>query len=422
MQPLNIKLDNMGIESEDIENLTTMLEESQVTIFNSNLLNEFEEKLSDYLSSNGRTKSITLPNCTSAIYIALQLLNLQEGDEIIVPNITHASAILAIINLNKCKIKICDYTKNSYNLDIAHLQSLTTKNTKVILVSYLHGYSFNIYEVKKFCKQNNLFLIEDAAQGLGVKMNNDMAGTIGEYGCFSFGANKLLKMGEGGALCYTKNSDLNRINKYRHVGEVWKSSGYSTVSHNSTYEDILYNGFDYVEKGFNFRCNPMHVALSMRSLEKLESIVNIRQEKLELYQEVLSTVKGIRIIDNNLKSTAPISAWFIIDPSYYSINKVILKCLELHIPIGRFKYSTINKVELFRKNIINKDEIFLNSTFINQNSLFLPLYENISLNDVKAIAITVKNILENYNELKYDESILKKQIEYFNGFFLKYSS
>lgn len=75
MQPLNIKLDNMGIESEDIENLTTMLEESQVTIFNSNLLNEFEEKLSDYLSSNGRTKSITLPNCTSAIYIALQLLN-----------------------------------------------------------------------------------------------------------------------------------------------------------------------------------------------------------------------------------------------------------------------------------------------------------------------------------------------------------
>jgi dTDP-4-amino-4,6-dideoxygalactose transaminase len=422
MHPLNIKLDSMGIEKEDIKNLTTMLEKSQVTIFNSSLLDEFENKLSSYLSNEGNIKSVTLPNCTSAIYIALHLLDLQEGDEIIVPNITHASAILAIINLNKYKIIVCDYAKNSYDLDITSLKNLITKKTKAIIVSYLHGYPFNINEVKDFCDLNNLLLIEDTAQGLGVKIGSDMAGTIGAYGCFSFGANKLLKMGEGGALCYTKKSDLNRINKYRHVGEVWKESGLSTVSHNSTYEDILYNGFDYIEKGFNFRCNPLHVALSMRSLENLESIINIRQKKLEIYQEFLSTTKGIRIISDNVASTAPISAWFIIDPKYYNVNNIILKCLELHIPIGRFKYSTINKVKLFRENIINKDEAFPNSTYINQNSLFLPLYENISLDDVRTIAMTVKDILENYNELKYDKSILKKQIEYFNGFFLKYSS
>jgi len=419
MHKLNIKADSINATKEDIDNIAEALADSDVTIFNSKILNKFESLLSNFLSKDEVVKNITMPNCTSAIFVALQLIDLQENDEVIVPNLTHASAILPVIHIHGCKIKVCDFQENSCDLNLNHLKSLITLRTKVLIVSYLHGFPFNLDKIKKICEEHNIKIIEDSAQGLGVKIGKKFAGTIGDYGCFSFGANKLLRTGEGGALVYKNEKDFDIINQYRHVGEIWKKSGLSTVSSNLTYRDILEHGFDYIKKGFNFRFNPINIALGIRCLENLNTIIEDRQYKLSLYQEILRDVQGIRLINDSIIKTAPISAWFLIDPELYEINKLIIKAIELGIPIGKFKYPTVTETKGFKKYIININDEFIHSNYVKNNSIFLPLYENIKIEDVKAIGENIKEILVNFEEITFNEKLLDEKIKYFNGFFLK---
>jgi dTDP-4-amino-4,6-dideoxygalactose transaminase len=419
MYKLNINTDTINITQEDIDNIVNALANSDVTIFNSQVLKTFESLLSKFLSKDEEIKNITMPNCTSAIFVALQLISLQENDEVIVPNLTHASAILPAIHIHKCKIKVCEFQENSYDLNLNHLRSLITPKTKALIVSYLHGFPFNLNEIKEICEKYMIKIIEDSAQGLGVKIGDKLAGTIGDYGCFSFGANKLLRTGEGGSLIYKNQEDFDNINQYRHVGEVWKNFGLSTVSSNFTYRDILENGFDYLKSGFNFRFNPINIALGIRSLKNLDEIIKNRQEKLSLYQQTLKDILGIRLINDSIYKSAPISAWFLIDPNYYDINKLIVKCIELGIPVGKFKYPTITKTEVFKEYIINIDDNFTCSNYIQNNSIFLPLYENIAVQEIKAIGENIKEILMNFETIAFNANLLDENIKYFNGFFLK---
>ncbi|MEG2379873.1 MAG: aminotransferase class V-fold PLP-dependent enzyme [Bacilli bacterium] len=419
MKKLNVKLDCMNITEDDIENIKSILNNSQMSVFNSELIRKFEKNFEAFLFTGNQINTVTFPNCTSAIFVSLQLLDLKEGDEVIVPNITHSSSIYPIIYTRKCKIKVCEFKKNSYDLDLEHLKSLITKKTKAILVCYLHGFTCNVHEILKICNEYGIKLIEDAAQGLGVKIHGKMAGTMGDYGCFSFGENKLLKMGEGGSLFYKKEQERNMINKYRHVGEVWKNSGLSTIDNNETYEGILKNGVDYFGEGFNFRCNPLNIALGISPLQKLDDIIKQRQNKVKIYKDILKDQIGIKLINDDINESAPISAWFIIDPEIYEIDIIILKCIELGIPIGKFKYPTITKIQAFENYIVNKNDLFYNSENIKNSSIFIPVYENLSIEDVRNIGDNIKEILQNYNDLKIDKEILKKKIDYFDGFFIR---
>jgi len=151
----------------------------------------------------------------------------------------------------------------------------------------------------------------------------------------------------------------------------------------------------------------------------LNTIIEDRQYKLNLYQEILRDVQGIRLINDSIIKTAPISAWFLIDPELYEINKLIIKAIELGIPIGKFKYPTVTETKGFKKYIININDEFIHSNYVKKNSIFLPLYENIKIEDVKAIGENIKEILVNFEEITFNEKLLDEKIKYFNGFFLK---
>lgn len=419
MKRLDIKDDTLIFNKKDLKNIENVLKKSQLSIFNSEIVNAFQEEFLDFLNKKTQGGTVALPNCTSAILLALQMLDLENGDEIILTNLTHSSSIYPILTLKKCKIKVCDFEDNGYNINIEHLKKLITKKTKVMIVSYLHGYPFNILEIYNICKENNIYLIEDVAQGLGVKIGEFMAGTIGDYGCFSFGENKLLKMGEGGALKYNTNEELEKINRLRHVGEVWKENLKSTISTNVTYSSLIYKGLDYKGIGFNYRVNPLNIALGTRQLKELEKTINERQIKLEIYKKTLQRIKGIKLVYDKIENTAPLSAWYIIDSSLYDINKIVLKCIEFGIPVGKFKYKTILEIEEFKKYILNFEDKLENSKFIQKNSIFFPLYSNISYFEIEKIAFYLKEIFENYKNLDINNDILEENIKYFDGFFMK---
>ena len=336
------KSDYMKLSFKDKILISKALIKGNTSIFESSVLNDFESKFSNKIGSK---YSCVLPNCTSAIFVAVNCLNLEYGDEVIIPNLTHSSSIYPLI-LSGVKIKTYDFKKDSYNADIEFLERLISEKTKAIMVCYLHGYPLNTLDVSKLCKKYNLSLIEDSAQGFGIKINGKYAGTVGDFGCYSFGASKLLRVCEGGAITFNDNKYSNQIDKIRHVGEFWKSNNKSTIDVDQTYFDLVKKGLDYEGLAFNLRVIPYTYAYAKNKLKSIDKIIYERQQKLLIYQDKFKKLNGIKFVDNinsGIKNAAPFSAWLILD-NRYKLEKIISACLYYGIPVGKFKYDVISEI------------------------------------------------------------------------------
>ena len=145
---------------------------------------------------------------------------------------------------------------------------------------------------------------------------------------------------------------------------------------------------------------------------------------MKIYNEKLSNIRGIDFILNfnssDIDDYGPIALWIVLDNKYYDRNRVILGAMNMGIPIGSFNYNTIIKNDYFRNFILNKEDNLNNSQYIRDNSIFLPLYESLSSEDIKKICDAFKYVIENYkteNEI-FDESGYDEKISYFDGFYL----
>ena len=420
MKKINVNCDYMIYSDLEKQKSLECLKNSESSIFVGNTINNFEQKLSKYLNV---PYAIALPNCTLSIYAALQVLGIEPGDEVIVPNLTHASSIYPII-MSGAKIKVFDFIPNSYYYNIENIKKLITPKTKFFLACYLYGMPLNIEEVTKICDDNNIILIEDAAQAFGTKINGKYAGTFGKIGCYSFNDTKMLRIGEGGAIVTSDKNIYEQIERFRHVGEVFNSTKESSISSNTTYRDLLFNGLSNLGRGLNLRPSPLVFSTGVKRIDHIDEYIFERQKKLKLYVEKLSNLEGLHFIKNfdleKINEYGPIALWILLDNKYYDRNRVILGAINMGIPIGSFNYNTIIKNDYFNNFIINNDDDLPNSQYIRDNSIFLPLYETLSLDDIDKISKTFSYVINNYNKdiSIFDERWYDEEIDYFDGFYL----
>ena len=157
MEKIKIATDYVVFTEEEKESALSCLNNNDTSIFMpGDLISEFEQKLANYL---GVKYAIAVPNCTLALYATFQTLGIEPGDEVIVPNLTHASSIYPII-MSGAKLKVCDFLPNSYYYDLDHIKSLISKKTKFMLVSYLYGMPLNIKEIRNISRQKWLSLFK----------------------------------------------------------------------------------------------------------------------------------------------------------------------------------------------------------------------------------------------------------------------
>lgn len=420
MERINVNCDYMIYSDDEKKSALECLEKSDSSIFVGNTVSNFEKKLAKYLNT---PYAIAVPNCTLAIYTALQVLGIEYGDEVIVPNLTHASSIYPIL-MSGGKIKVFDFEPDSYYYDIENIKKLITPNTKYLLACYLYGMPLNIEDVKKVCDDNKILLIEDVAQAFGTKINGKYAGTFGSIGCYSFNDTKMLRIGEGGAIVTSDKEIYDKVEHFRHVGEVFNSTKLSSVSSNTTYRDLLFNGLSNMGKGLNLRPSPITFSTGLKRIDYIDNYISERRKKLNIYIDQLSNLEGVHFIKNldinKIEEYGPIASWILLDDKYYDRNRVILGAMNMGIPIGSFNYNTISKNDYFNNFIINKNDNLINSQYVRDNSVFLPLYETLSLDDIYKISEAFVYVIKNYNsDLDiFDESGYDENIDYFDGFYL----
>jgi dTDP-4-amino-4,6-dideoxygalactose transaminase len=223
----------------------------------------------------GAPHVVALNSGTSAIHLALKLAGVGPGDFVIVPTFTYVATVNPILYENAIPVFI-DSEPKTWNMDPnlleTAIQELTVKNKtpKAIVVVHVYGIPAAINDILKIAAQYNIAVIEDAAEAIGSKVNNQQVGTLASLGILSFNTNKIATTYGGGAL-------LTRDKEFMQKARYW-----STQSR----DDLPY--YNHREVGYNYKLSPLNAAQGILQMGKLGSLVEARRLAFQRYKEVLS--------------------------------------------------------------------------------------------------------------------------------------
>ncbi len=246
---------------------------------------ELEEVIAKYV---GTKFCSILPNGTLTLWAALAVLGVGPGDEVIVPDFTMVATPNAV-KLAGAKVVFVDIDRKDLNLNLDLTKAAITPKTKAIMLVSIGGRCPRAEEFVKLAGEKNVFLIEDAAQSLGSKVNGKHVGSFGVFGSFSFSMPKIITMGQGGALVTDDEVLYKKLQKFKDFGR--KEGGKD----------------DYESLGFNLKVTDLQSVFGLEQMKKLDSRVERKKQMFGLYRKLLSDVKEVEFIETS-NETAP---WFV---------------------------------------------------------------------------------------------------------------
>ena len=237
---------------------------------------EFEKKFSNYI---GTKYGIATNSCTSALETALRCINVRNR-EVIVPTQTFIATGSSVVNAGG-KVVFADVNPNNYNISLKSIKEKITNKTRAVIVVHFAGLiTEEIFEIKELCKENNIYLIEDCAHAHGASINGIKAGNIGDIGCFSFYATKIMTTGEGGMIT-TNDKEL-----YHKMASI-RNRGIDTGSDKEIYVNI----------GSNYRMTEICAILGLSQLKYLDKFIKHRNKIAKIYNETFEKLEEKNLVE-----------------------------------------------------------------------------------------------------------------------------
>ena len=234
------------------------------------------EKLHELL---GLENVLLTTSGTTALEMASLLIDLEPGDEVIVPSFTFSSTVNAFM-LRRAKPIFCDIRRDNMNIDETKIEALITDKTKAIYTVDYAGVPCDYDVINDIAKRHNLIVIEDAAQAVGSYYKGRVCGTLGTFGCYSFHETKNYVMGEGGAIVLNDPSYLDRAEIIREKGTNRRQVLKGNVD-KYTWHDI----------GSSFLPSDLLAALLYAQLERFDEIMEKRLTVWNTYAEELKCLE-----------------------------------------------------------------------------------------------------------------------------------
>lgn len=251
-----IKVAKPFVGKEEIEAVTKVLLSGNYV--SGKKVRDFENKWADYV---GVKEAVAVNSGTAALHIALAVLGIGPGDEVIVPPMTFFSTITAVLHQNAIPV-FADIEEDTLCLDPQSFKEVITERTKAVIPVHLYGNAANMSEIMRIAEECDIKIIEDAAQAHGTEIDNRKVGSIGDIGAFSFFATKHVTTGEGGMIT-TDNSE-------------WAEVMRSIRNHGMT------DRHNHTKLGYNYRMSEINAAIGIEQLKKLD-ILNEKRIKNSEY-------------------------------------------------------------------------------------------------------------------------------------------
>lgn len=247
---------------------------------------EFTKKDNEWLErKTGTSKALLTTSCTHALELAALLCDIKEGDEVIMPSFTFVSTADAFV-LRGAKVVFVDIRPDTMNIDENKIEDAITERTKAIAPVHYAGVSCEMDKIMDIAKRHNLYVVEDAAQGIMSEYKGKALGTFGDFGALSFHETKNYSMGEGGAL-------LIRDPKMAEEAEIIREKG----TDRSRYFRGQVDKYTWQNFGSSYLPSDMNAAYLYAQLEMADEINSQRLSRWNQYWEGLTPLKERGLIE-----------------------------------------------------------------------------------------------------------------------------
>ena len=219
--------------------------------------------------------AIAVSNGTAALFICLRALGIGPGDEVIIPNLTFIATANAVILAGATPV-LCEIREDTFCIDMERAEKLITRRTRAVMPVHLYGQSADMTAVVDFASRHKLKVVEDAAEGVGVRFNGKHVGTFGDMGILSYYGNKTVTCGEGGVVL---------TNDDRLAGEAYKLKNHGRAKKGT---------FIHESVGFNFAFTDLQAAIGISQMKKMPAIVRKKREIHDCYVQQLRGIQGFQ--------------------------------------------------------------------------------------------------------------------------------
>lgn len=246
---------------------------------------QFEQEFAAFAGSRF---AVALNSGTAALHLAMEMLNIGPGDEVIVPPITFISTVHAVSYVGATPV-FADVEPDTMNLSVEDIERKITNRTKAIIVVHLAGHPCDMDAIHALADSRGIKVVEDAAHACGASYKGRIIGSLGELTCFSFHAVKNLTCGEGGAITCNQDWIARKLREKRWVG-ISKDTWMRTAT------DKVYAWQYFVDKvGYKYHMNDTQAAIGLVQLRKLQQLNGRRREIAETYRRELADLSWIEL-------------------------------------------------------------------------------------------------------------------------------
>lgn len=356
---------------EELENVVEAVKTGWISS-KGKFVDDFENQFADYC---GAKYGFATTNGTAALHLSMLAHGVGRGDEVIVPDFTMIASANAVVYTGAKPVWI-DSETETWNIDISKIEERITGRTKAIMPVHIYGHPVNMGPLMKIAKENDLIVIEDAAEAHGAEYRGRKVGCLGNSGCFSFYANKIITTGEGGMFVTNDSEAAGEARRFKDL--------YFDDERRYIHEKI----------GFNFRMTNMQAAIGLAQLHKIDRLVETKRKIGKTYNSLLSDVEGI--------TTPPEAKWAknvywmysILVEDDFGVDRDTLKKELYRKGIDtRFTFTPMHSQPCF-KGIADpgSDKDFPVSVELSRKGLYLPSGMNLTEDQIKYICDAIRKL------------------------------
>ncbi|OBQ82185.1 DegT/DnrJ/EryC1/StrS aminotransferase family protein [Mesorhizobium sp. WSM3873] len=229
-------------------------------------ISRFEDAFAKYV---GASLATSVANGTVALHLALEALGIGAGDEVIVPSFTYIATVNTILQTGATPVYV-DSLQDTLQVDPQAMRNAITPRTRAVMAVHLYGHPCNMDAISTLCRDHDLLLIEDCAEGFGSRWKGQHVGTFGDVATFSFFGNKTITTGEGG-MVLARSADV--MDKCRRL----KSQGVSPTR--EYWHDVL---------AYNYRMTNIQAAIGLAQIEMADSFLARKKAVAESYRQAFA--------------------------------------------------------------------------------------------------------------------------------------
>ncbi|ABE52510.1 aminotransferase [Methanococcoides burtonii DSM 6242] len=332
----------------------------------------FEQELATYFAR----EAVCVNTGTAALHLALQALGVGPGDEVLVQSLTYVASFQAISATGARPVP-CDIDPDTITLNVDDAKKRITEHTRVVMPVHYASSVGPLDEIYEFAQDNDLRVVEDAAQAFGTYYNDKKVGSFGDIACFSFDGIKNITSGEGGAVVTDDKEVLQRVKDARLLG-VEKDT-------EKRYSGDRSWDFDVSMQGWRYHMSNVMAAIGIEQFKKFPIFAEKRKELLKRYQSNLANINSIELLKQDANQIVP--HIFVIKLKNYDRNTLRKMLEDVGIPTG-IHYKPNHKLSYYDTGV----ELPCTDT-VAKEILTLPLHPELQISDVDHICEMLKQCL-----------------------------